>query len=979
MAKFDIQAFFNNIDGKTWSLGSAFKRADALPLDLYSVWKTKAEAETYASTHATAYPGQILIVVEKENEVDVIKLYYIDENRTLQEVGSATLGDEKTIVLDPDSKILSIKGFEEAGWEKTIDTIVPLNKTLDKPTKTYYTLDEETGDYVEVPVENLQIIVNPDPKEDEPKYTSVNPSVIGYYERIPVKLIKDSAGNLSWTTDDAVKIQGNIAALQTTVNDHGIRIGTLETNVKDLGDNLEKEIASLGTVFNFVGSLTINEFAATTGADSIIDTDKKIPNGDRAYRAGDVIFVTVPVSDEPDAAIKYTQEYVATATTGGLIWEAFGDPTGVTGIESRVTTLEGTATSHANSIGVKTHQKVDSEGKPVTDAEGKPVMEASTGLYLYAEEQAIEKANAAVTAANGYTDTKVKDVKDIADANALEIHGRTAQGTPGEEGYLPAVTGLKTKVETNSTNIANINTEINGDATSTDNKIKAGIKGRITTLENESAKASDLSGLSTTVEALGNNLNNNYITSSDIAKTYETIKNVDSVRTTVADNTRAIQANTNAIGVINVQLNGADGEGGLVKTVEGLTTVTQGHGTKIAAIEGSLKTINGTGVGSIAEALSAAGVAQTAANNAQTDATQALKDAKAASDLAGTKATLDDVKALNYATKTEAEGYAKAVQGNTTETVASAYAKAEGANTAADSAQDRADEAYDLADSVKTDLANNYTKTTDMNAAIAAVISDGSDDINDITVQGARLYAKDLADGLKSSIDDINAALVDLTTVMNFVGVFDTLPATKDAEGKDLYQVGDVCIVDEQEYVLVEVENVKDWEPFGTVTADAARFEAIEKVIGTRNTDGTLIPGAVGTLLKDVDDLQDLTTTLKSTSDGYATRFTDAEGRIKVIEDTINDTTDAEGGTVKGLATRLTDVEKVAAAAATQEALNKEISDRGVAEKALDDKITDGFAGQNTVNTELQANIDAIYKLNEDGTDSGLLTWGTFE
>lgn len=119
--KFDLQAFFDNMEGKTWSLGSAFKRADALPLDLYSVWENKEDAVEYAATHATAYPGQTLIVVEKEGEgetaVDKIKLYYIDENRELKEVGSATLGDDTTIVLDPETKTLSLKGFAEAGTE----------------------------------------------------------------------------------------------------------------------------------------------------------------------------------------------------------------------------------------------------------------------------------------------------------------------------------------------------------------------------------------------------------------------------------------------------------------------------------------------------------------------------------------------------------------------------------------------------------------------------------------------------------------------------------------------------------------------------------------------------------------------------------------------------------------------------------------------------------------------------------------------
>lgn len=928
MAKFDIQAFFNNIEGKTWSLGSAFKRADALPLDLYSVWESKAEAETYASTHATAYPGQILVVVEKENEIDVIKLYYIDENRELQEVGSATLGDEKTIVLDPESKILSIKGFENAGFATAAgDKYNAEGK--------YFSLVD--GKYIA--------------KEDAPSIDSEGNIIDdNCYKRIGVKLIKDDTGALNWITDDAVEIQGEIGGLKTTVGEHTEAIEAIEEDI----EAIDARITSLGTVFSFVGTLSTEEYSSTTNSDKTIDTTKNGVRLDRPYRLGDVILVG-------------TQEYVVTQGEGtSLVWEAFGDPNDIEGVKNRVGVLEGTATTHSNAL-TTLNGDVNTEGSVAHTAKG--------------------YADAAVTAANGYTDTKVKEVKDIADANKDEIFGKAAQGEPGTEGYVPAVEGLKAKVEANATNISNLDKALNGDSTSTDDKIKAGIKGRVSTLENESAKATDLQALGGQVEALGNNLKDSYYTKTqidDATEGYAKKSDLNTLSTTVNENKTASTNNKSAIDIINTKLTGAaDGNGteGLTGTVNGLVNTTSGHTTAIEGLTGRLDEITGTN-GSIAKAQADASKALTDAANAQKDATQALKDAKAASDLAGEKATLDEVKGLNYATKTEAEGYAKAVQGDTSETVKSAYELAGAANSAADTAQDRADAAYELADGVKTDLANNYTNTTGMNAAIAAVVgktAEGeTDSKDDITVKGTRLYAKDLADGLDTKIADINTALVDLTTVMNFVGVFDALPTIKDAEGKDLYQVGDVCIVGDQEYVLVEVENVKDWEPFGTVTADAARFEAIEKVIGTRDTDGTLIPGAVGTLLKDVDDLQDLTATLKSTSDGYATRFTDAEDRIKVVEDTINDTTDAEGNTVKGLATRLTEVEGVASAAATQEALNKEISDRGIAEAALDKKITEGFAGQNTVNVELQANIDAIYKLNEDGTDSGLLTWGTF-
>lgn len=184
--KFDLQAFFNNIEGKTWSLGSAFKRADALPLDLYSVWETKAEAEEYAAKHPTAYPGQTLIVVEKEGEgeaaVDKIKLYYIDENRELQEVGSATLGDDETIVLDPETKKLSIKGFADAQPE--------------------------------------------------------------------TRLIKNKNGQLEWTADTQSAITGDISDLKSGLEDVEGRVDVVEEAIAGLGDivNFAGVVADIANV-----------------------------------------------------------------------------------------------------------------------------------------------------------------------------------------------------------------------------------------------------------------------------------------------------------------------------------------------------------------------------------------------------------------------------------------------------------------------------------------------------------------------------------------------------------------------------------------------------------------------------------------------------------------------------------------------------------------------------------------------------------
>lgn len=933
--KFNFEAFFNNLEKKTWSLGSAFKRADALPMDFYSVWNDKAEAEAYAADIAgIAYPGQILSIIEKEDEIDVIKLYYIDENRELQEVGSATLGDDKSITLDPESKILSIKGFENAGF-----AIAAGDKY--KAGTEYFALVD--GKYVK--------------KDEAPTVDSDNNITdANCYKRIGVKLIKDDTGALSWITDDAVQIQAEISGLQTTVADHEERIGALEETVTDGFEEIDNRIEALGTVFNFVGSLTIDEFAATTdgGADNLIDTDAKIPNGDRAYRAGDVIFVTVPVSST-DSTVKYVQEYVVTSTASGLVWEAFGDPTGIAGLESRVAALAETATTHSDAIDTL-NSDVNTEGSVAHTAKG--------------------YADSALDLAKVHTNTEVSAVKAIADANALAINGKAATGDE------PKVVGLKEQVADNATAISELDATLNTE--------KTGVVARVTELENTSAKASDLQALGNDVTVLTQNLENNYDTKKTISDTYETIDNVTLVRTSVANNETAIKA-------INKDLTGTeDGKGsaGLKKDIADLQSKAKDHDDDIKDLSDTISEITNESTGSIALAQKAANVAQatadsatTAASDANALAQQGVEQAQAALAKANEKATLDEVKALNYATKTEAENYAKAVRGETTETVKTVNDKADAASTAAsnagtaaETAQTTADRAEGKADQALAKFAD-YTNTQGMNDAIADIVGENTDSKNDITIHGAKAYAKDLVDALGTTVENISKELVDLTTVMNFIGKSTTDPSTGTVTvGGTIIttpQLGDVVVYEAFEYVYTG--QTDGWEIFGNVTADESRFDAIEKAIGyadVKDDEGKVTQNGSG-LIKDVDDLQALTNTLNTTVGTHNTSISDNSAKIKALEDQINDTT-IDDKTVKGIASRLTDVEGVAAAAATQTALNDEIEAREDAIEGLDKKITDGFDAQGTTNAALQENIDAIYKLNEDGTDSGMLTWGTF-
>lgn len=93
----------------------SMNRANAIPLDSSSIWYSIEEMTNYAATGATSYVGQVLALVNEAT--NSAKAYIIaDAAGTLQEVGAATLGDNKTIILK--DSVLSLKnwGVEYYKW-----------------------------------------------------------------------------------------------------------------------------------------------------------------------------------------------------------------------------------------------------------------------------------------------------------------------------------------------------------------------------------------------------------------------------------------------------------------------------------------------------------------------------------------------------------------------------------------------------------------------------------------------------------------------------------------------------------------------------------------------------------------------------------------------------------------------------------------------------------------------------------------------
>lgn len=203
------------------SMPKAMNRTNPAPLDASAVWTSLEELKNYAATNPVAYVGQILSLVaydEKSQAITNVKAYIIkDVEGNIEEVGSATLGDDKTITLD--NGVLSLKN-----WNKKYFKRVP----------------EKEGEYIEVTVDAS----NPWQAGLQPRaYFDGSNYVLAWYEP---------------STQTIEGVDAAVGALTTTVQ--GI------TNI--IGD---KETAAEGTVYGDLKTATEAAAAADEKAQAAQD------------------------------------------------------------------------------------------------------------------------------------------------------------------------------------------------------------------------------------------------------------------------------------------------------------------------------------------------------------------------------------------------------------------------------------------------------------------------------------------------------------------------------------------------------------------------------------------------------------------------------------------------------------------------------------------------------------------------------------
>lgn len=98
-----------NKNFNTMAFPQAFKRGNNIPLDASSVWYSMEDMLDYSKNSPVSFVGQVLALVDEAN--NTATAYIIaDAEGNLKEVGSATVGDNKTIVLGDDGA-LSLKNY----------------------------------------------------------------------------------------------------------------------------------------------------------------------------------------------------------------------------------------------------------------------------------------------------------------------------------------------------------------------------------------------------------------------------------------------------------------------------------------------------------------------------------------------------------------------------------------------------------------------------------------------------------------------------------------------------------------------------------------------------------------------------------------------------------------------------------------------------------------------------------------------------
>lgn len=221
----------------------SFSRGNPIPLDKSAVWYDFAAMVEYAQSGATAYVGQVLAYV---NETDnTAKAYIIaDTNGTLTEVGAATLGDNKTIVLEEGTLALKNWGKEYYRWVDAVG---------------------EEGKEGYVAGHHEKQVVD----DAHPWIAGLEPKAVAG---------ADGTFELAWYQPSTTTVEGlnsTVSSIRTTVEGITAALGDAETDgtirgdIADLKTEVAKKIDAAGGTMT--GDLTLAD-GSKAASETVVDT-----------------------------------------------------------------------------------------------------------------------------------------------------------------------------------------------------------------------------------------------------------------------------------------------------------------------------------------------------------------------------------------------------------------------------------------------------------------------------------------------------------------------------------------------------------------------------------------------------------------------------------------------------------------------------------------------------------------------------------
>lgn len=631
-------------DGNFMGLPMNIQRGNPIPLDDSSVYYSRATMETYAKTGVTAYVGQIITLVDEANKT--CEAYMIsNEAGTLVKLASTTASgdlasDVATLqgqVADLISKVGKAAEGEDAatGLFALIDEVkalandkvasvgagdasITIAGSATEPTvKVAISADEDNA--LSLAADGLKVVV---PEITHPEYTIVKKADSGDYAAI-YQLTKDGTAvgaDINIPKDMMVK-SGSVQTYEA---------GSLPAGVTEAGSYIVLVLNDEAETKLYINVGNLIEYVTSGSAEGdmvYINIDPQTHKVTASLTDGTVTEAKLAkaVTDKLAKAVSAVQEVKAGENNGTISVD--GTEFAIPGLKSAAYAESSAFDAAGTADGVKT-ALIGAEGDAAT-------ANTIAGAKKHADEAAATAKSGAEATAKGYVDALT--LEDAAVAKKL----------------VSAVKQTNGQIEV--------------------------IRRELVADDIPELGISKISGLQAAIDAKQDELtfNTAYDASTNKAATMTDIGNAKDALVGTAEDTKASDTIKGAKLYADDKASAA--ETAAKAYADNLVTGDAGISARVDALEDKVD------VTSVAQAISDSGdavLADAKADAASKDA--ALKTAilgedayaqtvKSAYELAASKATIADVEAKDYATKTEAQGYADAKD--------SAIAKAKKAGT----------------------------------------------------------------------------------------------------------------------------------------------------------------------------------------------------------------------------------------------------------------------------------------------------------